>query len=274
MTAPLDDLRDIDTLRLHPAAEKVPLPDAADLRALRDSLRENGQEDPIDITPDGVILDGRTRWVLMRELGSITIRVRVIEMPSEQQVSYIIDRALARRHLTTRQKRALNDLMRVQVVEERPTKRGNVMRIGRSQTQRAAALGVDRDTVLEWDRTAPPLVAGNPATSDLPTHAIDARGRPQPIIHKPIHYPPKGSRPRPPLDITSVHNLNIANSAKGRLTRALSQMAGLCHGLGEVNYSYAVVAASPEEIAGWGVQITDIVRSLRAINAKIKEASK
>jgi len=91
-------------------------------------------------------------------------------MPDEQQTNYIIDRALARRHLTPRQKRALNDLMRAQVIEERPTKRGNVMRIGRSQTQRAAALGVDRDTVLEWDRT--PLVAGNPATSPTPTHAI------------------------------------------------------------------------------------------------------
>ena len=275
----MSDLRDLDSLRLHPDAEKVPLPDAADLRALRESLRENGQQDPIDLTPDGVILDGRTRWVLMRELGSTTIRVREIEMPSQQQTAYIIDRALARRHLTTHQKRALNDLMRVQVVEERPTKRGNVMRIGRSQTQRAAALGVNRTTVAEWD--AVPLVVGNTTTSPAPTHAIDARGRPQPLHKMPSEAMPARadkkvalSRPRA-LDITNGgRNLNVANAAKDRLTGALSQMAGLCRGLQEINYANAVVAASEEEIANWGTQISGIGRSLRAIGVNVREARK
>ena len=55
------------------------------------------------------------------------------------------------------------------------------MRIGKSQTQRAEDLGVDRDTVKTWD--AEPLVGGFPPTSPLPTHAIDGRGRPQPL-HK------------------------------------------------------------------------------------------
>ena len=56
------------------------------------------------------------------------------------------------------------------------------MRIGHSQTQRAAALGVDLSTVKDWDG-GQPLVGGFPPTSALPTHAIDKRGRPQPL-HK------------------------------------------------------------------------------------------
>ena len=61
----------IGALRLHPDAERVPMADASDLRALRASLSENGQQDPLDVTEDGVILDGRTRWTLLRELGAI-----------------------------------------------------------------------------------------------------------------------------------------------------------------------------------------------------------
>jgi len=177
----VSDLRAIDSLRLHSDAERVPVPSPGDLSAIRASLRECGQQDPIDVTPDGVILDGRTRWSLLRDLGSTTIRVRVMDIPDAQQVAYMIGRAVARRHLTTHQKRDLNEWLRAQVTEERPTKRGNVMRIGHSQTQRAAALGVERKTVERWDES--PLVESNVATSPLPTHAIDGRGRPQPL-HK------------------------------------------------------------------------------------------
>lgn len=192
-------LRDIESLSLHPDAAKVPLPDGSDLRALRDSLRENGQQDPVDVTPDGVILDGRTRWQLMKELGCRSIQVREIEMPDHQQTNYIIERALARRHLTPQQKRALNDLLRVQVVEVRLPSATSIqrgvgpMRIGLSQTERAAKLGVDRDTVKRWDTE--PLVGVNTPTSDLPTHAVDGRGRPQPL-HKSGGFAPRGHTPR------------------------------------------------------------------------------
>jgi ParB-like nuclease domain len=196
MTTDLTLSRPIDSLRLHHDAERVPVPDHGDLGALRESLRENGQEDPIDVTPDGVILDGRTRWTLLRELGAETIGVRIQDIPEGQQAAYMVDRAVARRHLTTHQKKDLNDLLRVAVVEERPTKRGNVMRIGHSQTQRAATLGVDLATVSRWD--AEPLVTANAVTSPVPTHAIDGRGRPQPL-HKAQapREPQQASAPRP-----------------------------------------------------------------------------
>jgi ParB-like chromosome segregation protein Spo0J len=190
------EAREIADLRLHPDAEKVPLPCRADRLSLRDSLAEYWQQDPIDATPEGLILDGRTRWELLRDLGATTIQVRVVDLPTNCQTGYIVERALTRRHLTPDQKRALNDLLRVQVVEERPTKRGNVMRIGHSQTERAEKLGIDRDTVARWD--AQPLVAADTATRELPTHAVDKRGRPQPL-HKAPRDPestPKSTAPK------------------------------------------------------------------------------
>jgi hypothetical protein len=194
-----DRLVPIASLRLHPDAERVPMPDATDLRTLRTSLQENGQQDPVDATDAGVILDGRTRWVLLKELGAESIRVRPVDIPEGQQTGYIIDRALARRHLTMAQKQALNALLRAQVVEVRaPSKtsanRGiGPMLIGHSQTERAAKLGVERQTIQNWDS----LVDKDLATSE-PTHAIDKRGRPQPL-HKAVATEPKVSRalPRP-----------------------------------------------------------------------------
>ena len=190
----------IETLRLHPDAERVPLAAPDDLANLKGSLAENGQQDPIDITTDGVILDGRTRWTLLRDLGAQTVMARVVAVPEDQQTHYIVDRALARRHLTLAQKRALNDLLRVQVVEVRQpattSRATEPMRIGHSQTDRAAKLGVDLGTVKRWDDGG--LVGASAPSRLLPTHAIDRRGRPQPL-HKtqPEDRKPRAQTARP-----------------------------------------------------------------------------
>lgn len=181
---------DIDSLRLHPDSERVPMAHAPDLAALRESLSENGQQDPIDATPEGLILDGRTRWKLLRELGARTVEVREVVIPEAAQTNYIVDRALARRHLTTEQKRALNALLRsvvVQVTKHPAT--GEEMRIGKGASQRAATLGIDRDTVTRWDREE----AGAANTAAAPTHQIYEDGR-----VRPIHLPPRSTPDRAP----------------------------------------------------------------------------
>ena len=178
----------IDLLRLHPAAEKVPMASGEDLAALDASLRENGQQDPIDVTPDGVILDGRTRWMLLTKQGATSILARVVDYPEDQQTGYIIDRALSRRHLSMAQKQALNSLMAGHVIEEvEHPKTGEVMRIGLGQTQRAEKLGVTRETVRGWDKAQP---AKNLADSPSPTHTIRGDGKPQPV-HLPERSEPK-----------------------------------------------------------------------------------
>lgn len=191
--------RDIETLRLHPDAERVPLPDGADLAALRVSLQENGQEDPIDITDDGTILDGRTRWTLLRQLGARSIRVREVDCPKDKQTAYIVDRALARRHLTMAQKQALNFLLRQTVVEtvEHPTT-GSVVRIGLSRPERAAKLGVSTETIRNWEEGD---VGKNTDIPNGPTHIRRGGGNPTPYpIHPSTPAVPRVSARRPKSD--------------------------------------------------------------------------
>lgn len=65
----MNEVREIASLRPHPGAGAVPRPDSGDRKALRSSLAEDGQQDPVDVTPDGAILDGLTRWELLRRLA-------------------------------------------------------------------------------------------------------------------------------------------------------------------------------------------------------------
>lgn len=179
----------IDSLRLHPAAEKVPMASGEDLAALDASLRENGQQDPIDVTPDGLILDGRTRWTLLQKQGATTIQTRIVDMPEAQQTAYIIGRALERRHLTMAQKQALNALMASQVIEEvQHPETGEVMRIGLGQAQRAAKLGIERQTVTQWDKEADVR-----NLTAAPTHQRLATGRIEPL-HKERREPAPKAR--------------------------------------------------------------------------------
>jgi len=189
--------RGIDTLSLHPDSERVPMATADDLATLRASLAEFGQQDPIDITPDGLILDGRTRWTLLRELDAQSIQARVVDVPAAQQTHYIVDRALSRRHLTADQKRALNVLIREMTVEVTTNaKTGEEVRIGKGPTQRAATLGVGRMTVNKWDRDDRAGVPnGTPASA--PTHYRDTVQRVLPLHpnRKPAAETPVGDKP-------------------------------------------------------------------------------
>ena len=188
----MNEQRPIEALRCHPDCERVPMASGEDLANLRASLAENGQQDPIDVTSDNLILDGRTRWTLLKGLGAESIQVRVVYIPPEQQTHYIVRRALDRRQLTTEQKRALNALLREEVIEVvvHPIT-AQPVRIGKGQSERAEMLGVTRETVKHWDKAE---AAGNilPPGSQ-PTHIRLSTGRIQPL-----HPGKTPSEPRAP----------------------------------------------------------------------------
>ncbi|MCA1570859.1 MAG: ParB/RepB/Spo0J family partition protein [Chloroflexi bacterium] len=179
----------LETLALHPAADRVPMAGASDLAVLRRSLQEHGQQDPIDINEKGQILDGRTRWTLLRQLGVPTVEVRRVDVPEDEQTHYIVDRALARRHLTAEQKRALNGLLRETVMEVavHPVT-GEEVSIGHGQSKRAEVLGVGRATVMRWDEEE----ADVPNEASAPTHQrVGPRIEP---IQKPRPQPKSNGR--------------------------------------------------------------------------------
>jgi hypothetical protein len=88
-------------LRSHPAADVFPLMGEADLAALADDIRKNGQRDAI-VLLNGSILDGRNRWLAAQKLGHtpITEEWDGIGTP----LDFVVSKNLHRRHLNLSQR--------------------------------------------------------------------------------------------------------------------------------------------------------------------------
>ncbi len=54
---------------VHPQADAYPLFTDEALALLTEDIAENGQRDPITLTPDGLILDGRNRFAACERAG-------------------------------------------------------------------------------------------------------------------------------------------------------------------------------------------------------------
>jgi len=85
---------------VHPLAALVPELSPDEFAALRESIRAVGLLDPI-VRVDGLVLDGRARLAICRELG---IEPRFDDQPEEKALGLILSRNLARRNLTPSQR--------------------------------------------------------------------------------------------------------------------------------------------------------------------------
>src|SRR5260221_3374840 len=96
----------------HPAAEKFPKLAPADYAALKESIRRNGQFEPIALDASGQILDGRHRWQICQELGITPRTIQFSELSAKSpdtlsEERFILDNNLQRRHLTATQRATL-----------------------------------------------------------------------------------------------------------------------------------------------------------------------
>jgi hypothetical protein len=83
---------------VHPYAEKFPkLPDD-ELAELAESIRANGLRQPIVVTPDGLILDGRNRWAAC-QLAQVEPETVVYE--GDDLAEYVMNVNVERRHMST-----------------------------------------------------------------------------------------------------------------------------------------------------------------------------
>lgn len=83
---------------IHPYADKFPMLSDAELAELAESIAANGLRNPIVVTPDGLILDGRNRFKAC-ELAEIEASFEVYE--GDDLAEYVIDCNSSRRHMTT-----------------------------------------------------------------------------------------------------------------------------------------------------------------------------
>lgn len=126
-------------LRLHPFAELLPAMSDADLATLTADIAENGQREPIWITDDGEILDGRHRWRALAKLGTGCwceyVSQRFIS-GKEELFDFVMSMNLHRRHLS--------DSQRAMLAAERAT-------LGKGQRSKKSgkSAGVQAPTVAE-----------------------------------------------------------------------------------------------------------------------------
>ena len=86
---------------LHPACAVFPaLPDK-DLQDLADDIRQNGLRDPITLTPDDLLLDGKARW---DACGIAGVEPRTIIYDGRDPIAFVLSKNKHRRHLTASQK--------------------------------------------------------------------------------------------------------------------------------------------------------------------------
>jgi len=86
-------------MKWHPAACIFPMLPDDELRQLADDIKTNGQNEPCVIC-DGMVLDGRNRWMACKLLG---IKAKTVNESPTDPVAYVMSMNLHRRHLTPSQ---------------------------------------------------------------------------------------------------------------------------------------------------------------------------
>jgi N6-adenosine-specific RNA methylase IME4 len=99
------DRRPLAQLRPHPQAGLLPPLAPQEYRSFLADVERRGVLVPLDVNPDGLVLDGHVRLRAARELGLAELPVRELSPPDE--LEYLFWAALRRRHLTASQKAAL-----------------------------------------------------------------------------------------------------------------------------------------------------------------------
>lgn len=102
-------------LKPHPYADKYPMLSDGELAELAESIKANGLRQPIVITPDGQILDGRNRYAACQQAG---VEPQVETYDGDDLAEYVIDCNSSRRHMSTGA-RAMADALVLQADNKR-----------------------------------------------------------------------------------------------------------------------------------------------------------
>jgi site-specific DNA-methyltransferase (adenine-specific) len=116
-TRKLADLRD------HEAAAPVPAMQEAEYADLLADVKVHGVQVPLDILPDGRVLDGRNRRRAALDAGLAEVPVRVLDLNEEEAGAHIIRTAVLRRNLNDDQRAVLLARMQQTLTQVTQTRR-------------------------------------------------------------------------------------------------------------------------------------------------------
>jgi ParB-like chromosome segregation protein Spo0J len=163
-------------MKTHPFADVFPMLDDAELQKLAEDIQQNGQLQPILVTKDGLILDGRNRWAACERVG-ITPATKIVSGDDEELLQMALGLNLHRRHLNESQRAMVADkLADLRPGQRTATKSPARIQAGGALSQQAAAkaLNVSRDTVQKARkvrREASPEIVTKVERGELSVHA-------------------------------------------------------------------------------------------------------
>ena len=197
--------------KIHPLADTYPMLPEAEYRALRDSVANDGLQDPIARSSrTGEILDGRNRLRALDELGK---RPRYVDVDGDPVV-YILAQNERRRHMSPTQRLAV-----------------------------AALAGIDKPpcgSMRQWDRAC--KLARDHA-DDLRRVAKDGT---LDLTYNRLYPEERAPRAKPQQPAALVETMRLKDSVK-RLTKERSDLTAELKSLQESHAAIAELASTPLE---------------------------
>jgi N6-adenosine-specific RNA methylase IME4/ParB-like chromosome segregation protein Spo0J len=141
-------VRAVEKLRPHERTQLPPLAEPA-RAALCDDIRKRGIVEPLEVTAEGIVLNGCERLLAAQQLGLSEVTVRIVA--PDDQVEHIILAALQRRHLSASQRAALAlELDRYRELKESADtrRRQNLKQV--AEVEELPPQGKTRDHVANW----------------------------------------------------------------------------------------------------------------------------
>ena len=97
---------EIEIRDVHPTAKLIPPPTDEEYAGLKEDIEKHGQREPVIVTPDGLLLDGRSRHRACQELGKPT-EIKVSHADPSAYLALVLSLNLHRRHLDSSQRAIL-----------------------------------------------------------------------------------------------------------------------------------------------------------------------
>lgn len=164
--------------RPHPLAELFPLIEGQAYWDLVADIREHGVREPV-VMLDGMVLDGRNRYLAAREAGR---PVPVVQYEGDDPLGYVVSLNLKRRHLSESQ-RAMVAAKLAKLPPGRPAETAPIEAV--SQPKAAELLNVSRSAVqrahVVQDRATPALVAAVDLGAVSVSAAAEVAKLPEPV---------------------------------------------------------------------------------------------
>lgn len=122
--------------RFHPASQLFQMLPAEKLADLAEDIRQHGQREPIWLHRDGLIIDGRNRWMACRKAG-VEPKTQVFQGTDEEILPFVLSLNLHRRHLDESQRAMVAARIKSLNLDSTAEQASQVMNVSRAATFQA-----------------------------------------------------------------------------------------------------------------------------------------